>query len=324
MIKDLHLLLLDPARFLYEPDRPTSEDGKSVGLLFREHKLYGREREVTLITDAFCRVSEGRSEAFFINGFSGCGKSRLVDSLSARIDMCEGYVITYKFDEVSNERSLLEIISVFNDLCFLICKKSSPQSLLLTINNLVTEFGNDLSVLAHLLPNVKAFSPQFYATQSNEVQGNNDQVNLQSICFTLQRFMRVVSSSKNPVMLFLDDLQWCDCQALKLIESILCDPFGSSCLFFVGSYRSNEVHPSHEVFRLIRTLKEFDLPVTALRLEGLDPEDINTLVSDALCLFPRICEPLSNIVYQKTKGNVRLFFSYAHKVESKLTSFPTL
>jgi predicted ATPase len=38
-------------------------------------------------------------------------------------------------------------------------------------------------------------------------------------------------------------------------------------------------------------------------LEGLNPADLNSLISDALCMFPRICEPLSDIVFQKTKGN---------------------
>jgi len=45
------------------------------------------------------------------------------------------------------------------------------------------------------------------------------------------------------------------------------------------------------------------VPTTMMSLEGLQPKDLNTMVSDALCVFPRICEPLSDIVFQKTKGN---------------------
>jgi predicted ATPase len=40
-----------------------------------------------------------------------------------------------------------------------------------------------------------------------------------------------------------------------------------------------------------------------LSLEGLNPNVLNTMISDALCVFPRISEPLSHIVFQKTKGN---------------------
>eukprot|EP00985_Skeletonema_marinoi_P028325 scaffold24551_cov86-Skeletonema_marinoi.AAC.1 len=72
--KDIHLLLLDPDRFLFENDNQDTDD---VQLLYRTGKLYGRHKEKTLIADAFCRVSRGKSEAFFIGGFSGSGKSML-------------------------------------------------------------------------------------------------------------------------------------------------------------------------------------------------------------------------------------------------------
>ena len=332
VVKDLHLLLLDPTRFLFEHE-PTSENG-TIDLMFRKHKLYGREKELSLISDAFCRVSTGRSEAFFIEGYSGkskvgrfrfvwvlfptlctktytsllylyigSGKTRLVNSLTTRIEVCEGYVITHKFDEMSREHSLTDLISLFNDLCSLIHQKNSCQSLLLTVNALIEEFGTDLSVLAYLLPNVKVLAPQLQNEEQEEIM---DQMNLQSVCFILQRFFRVVSSKNHPVMLFLDDLQWCDSAPFKVIEAILCDPIGESCLFFVGSYRSNEVKPDHPVFPLMRSLRSFDVPVTVLSLKGLNPKDLNTLISDALCMFPRMTKPLSDIVFLKTKGNVRL------------------
>jgi predicted ATPase len=71
----------------------------------------------------------------------------------------------------------------------------------------------------------------------------------------------------------------------------------------VGTYRSNEVADDHEIFCLAQRLKSFGVPTTMLSLEGLNPKDLNTMISDALCIFPRISEPLSDIVYQKTKGN---------------------
>ena len=45
------------------------------------------------------------------------------------------------------------------------------------------------------------------------------------------------------------------------------------------------------------------MPTTMLSLEGLNPKDLNAMISDALCMFPRISEPLSDIIFQKTQGN---------------------
>ncbi|KAK1746263.1 hypothetical protein QTG54_002870 [Skeletonema marinoi] len=64
-------------------------------------------------------------------------------------------------------------------------------------------------------------------------------MNARSVCFTLLRFVRVVSSPRHPVMLFLDDIQWADSTALDVIHAILSDMMGS-CMFFVGTYRDNE------------------------------------------------------------------------------------
>jgi hypothetical protein len=68
VVKDLHLLLLDPLRFLFDKHGSNGV----VELDFREETLYGRDEEVTKIQEAFCRVSgDGHSEAIFIGGHSG-------------------------------------------------------------------------------------------------------------------------------------------------------------------------------------------------------------------------------------------------------------
>jgi predicted ATPase len=45
------------------------------------------------------------------------------------------------------------------------------------------------------------------------------------------------------------------------------------------------------------------MPTTMLSLEGLNPKDLNTMIFDALSTFPGISEPLSDIIFEKTKGN---------------------
>jgi len=63
VIADLHLALNDPEVFLFDLEGTISQ--------IRRGKLYGREKEIQQITDSFCRVSQGKNEAFFIGGYSG-------------------------------------------------------------------------------------------------------------------------------------------------------------------------------------------------------------------------------------------------------------
>eukprot|EP00985_Skeletonema_marinoi_P022322 scaffold14247_cov71-Skeletonema_marinoi.AAC.1 len=311
--EDLHLLLLDPDRFLFDNEVQSTENMK---LRYRKEKLYGRDKEETLITDAFCRVSRGKSEAFFIGGFSGCGKSMLVNTLRARVNVVGGYVIKHKFDALSQERSLSGVISAVNQLCLMLKDRNTPQKIALLANKLRDEFGADIALLARIVKNVKVLSPEFVSTAAAEEAGGGDKMNARSVGFTLSRFMRLVSSPKHPVLgkphvclsvmrllqLFLDDLQWAEDTALDVIHTFLSDTMGS-CMFFVGTYRDNEVHAGHAVFDLMKKLESSHVPTNKVSLTGLDREDLNTMISDALCLYPRICKSLSEVVMQRTKGN---------------------
>ncbi len=193
--KDLHLLLLDPDRFLFNTEQ--------MNLQYRKEKLYGRDKEEKLITDAFCRVSRGKSEAFFISGFSGCGKSMLVNTLRARVNAVGGYAIKHKFDDLSQERSLSGVIAALDQLCLMLKDRNTPPEIALLAKKLNDEFGADIALLARIVNNVMVLSPEFVSPARVEAEagaGGGDTMNVCSVGFILSRFMRLVSSPKHPVM----------------------------------------------------------------------------------------------------------------------------
>ena len=189
--EDLHLLLLDPDRFLFDNQNQNTDN---IALLYREGKLYGRDKEETLITDAFCRVSKGKSEAFFIGGFSGSGKSMLVNSLRDTVKAVGGYTIKHKFDPMSREEPLSGVISAFNQVCRMIKDTDRPA----IVKKLREEFGVDFSLLMRLLPSVSLLFPED-VSPAMRVEGGEAK-NARSVCFTLLRFVRVVSSPQHPIM----------------------------------------------------------------------------------------------------------------------------
>ena len=249
--KDLHMLLCDPECYLFDNHQVVSSSGPSSRLRIKEGKVYGRENEVSLITDAFCKVSSGKRVAFFIGGYSGSGKTMLVQSVKARVNAVGGYVLTRKIDEMSRERPFLDILSAFDNLCLLIRDENSPQALASIKDRLLFEFENDLFVLARLLPNVKLIVPQLDSL-TKEVQTEQINMNSYTVSFILQRFVRIVSSREKPIMLFLDDLQWAKSPALDLIYGILSDTRGSSCILFVGSYRDNGELTQNHIVSIIK------------------------------------------------------------------------
>ena len=207
--KDLHLLLLDPNRFLFDIDEKSSED---QSLRYRKNKLYGRDKEEKLITDAFCRVSRGNNEAFFIGGFSGCGKSMLVNTLKERVETVGGYVIKHKFDELSQERSLSGVISAVNQLCLMIKERNNHRYISVLTKKLRIEFGADLVFLARILQNISWICPEFVLPVTHEDPPGGDTMNARSVGFTLLRFLRLISSRENPItvsnLLLIDRLSY--------------------------------------------------------------------------------------------------------------------
>ena len=85
------------------------------------------------------------------------------------------------------------------------------------------------------------------------------------------------------LQLYLDDLQWADDTALDMIRTFLSDTMGS-CMFFVGTYRDNEIQVGHAVFDLMENLEISNVPTNKVSLTGLEQEDLNKMISDALCL----------------------------------------
>ncbi len=195
--KDLHLLLFDPDRFLFDKE-VNVDTSANMQLLYKKGKLYGRDIEESLVTDAFCRVSRGTSEAIFVGGFSGSGKSMLVNGLRSRVNMVGGYAIKHKFDAMSQKKPLWGVISAFNQICQMIKDRLTPRGLAVIAKQLRGEFGADFSLLMRLLPNVSLLSHEFVipATEEEAI----DTMNARSVCFTLLRFVRVVSSPRHPVM----------------------------------------------------------------------------------------------------------------------------
>jgi len=68
-----------------------------TGSFLIPQKLYGRESEVTALMNAFKRTSEGTSEMMLVSGYSGIGKTSVVNEVHKPIVAKRGYFIAGKF-----------------------------------------------------------------------------------------------------------------------------------------------------------------------------------------------------------------------------------
>lgn len=115
-------------------------------------------------------------------------------------------MIQYKFDALSQERSLSGVISAVNQLCVMLKERSSSGSLDKIGKMIGEEFGVDgMALLVRILPNVgelllNEFRGSLGVVAVVEDDGGGDTMNARSVGFTLLRFLRLVSSREHPVM----------------------------------------------------------------------------------------------------------------------------
>ena len=133
------------------------------------------------------------------------GKTRLVQTVGDDIRFAGGYFSERKFEEISSQSCLNVTLSAFDDILIQIAQLKSLEQRNAICSLLTVEFGSSFHFLAEILPSVRLLSSLDAAAISERQIDSN--VNIISLCFTLQRFMKVISASAGPGVLFLDDIQ---------------------------------------------------------------------------------------------------------------------
>jgi predicted ATPase/serine phosphatase RsbU (regulator of sigma subunit)/tRNA A-37 threonylcarbamoyl transferase component Bud32 len=258
-------------------------------------KLYGRTAESATLLATFERARRGASELLLISGYSGIGKSALVNEIHRQL-VRRGHFVAGKFDQLGRSVPYAPVAAACRDLIRLILTEST-QALDDWRRKIADAVGPNGQVLVDLVPELELVigkQPKLQELGPSEQQHRFELV--------FQNFLRVFTSAEHPLALFLDDLQWADPASLRLIHLILTNP-QSSHLLVIGAYRDNEVDPLHPLTVTLADLRKSGAVVGELKLRPLAIDDICQLLSDTLGLERRRVEPLAELSLRKTHGN---------------------
>ena len=259
-------------------------------------KLYGRAGEVEALLAAFERVARGGTELLLVTGFSGIGKTALVNEIHKPITRQRGYFIQGKFDQFNRSTPFSGWVLAFRDLIGQLLSESAAQQRQWR-TNLLAALGESGQVLIDVLPELEPLiGPQ---PPAPELAGAAVQ-NRFNLLF--RNFIAVFTTAAHPLVLFLDDLQWADLASLQLLQQLL-GGNQAGYLLVLGAYRDNEVSPAHPLLITLAELEHSGATVHTLTLAPLSPADIDHLIVDSLGGAPALAAPLSAWVYRITQGN---------------------
>ncbi|BAZ04741.1 AAA family ATPase [Calothrix sp. NIES-3974] len=257
-------------------------------------KLYGREREVGELLTVFARVSQGSCELMLVAGFSGIGKTAVVNEVHKPIVKQRGYFIKGKFDQFNRDIPFSAFVQALRDLMTQLLSESDAQ-LARWRKEILAAVGENGQVLIEVIPELEAIigSQPPVAELSGSALQNRFQV-------VFQRFISVFTTPDHPLVIFLDDLQWVDAASLELLK-LLMDSHGY--LLILAAYRDNEVSPIHPFILTVGELKKSQVMVNGITLTPLKFADVNDLVADTLHCPGELAQPLTELIFRKTQGN---------------------
>ncbi|MBN3899814.1 MAG: AAA family ATPase [Nostoc sp. NOS(2021)] len=257
-------------------------------------KLYGRETEISTLLQAFERVSLGATEMMLVAGFSGIGKTAVVNEVHKPIVRQRGYFIKGKYDQFQRNIPFSAFVQAFRDLMGQLLSESDAQ-IQQWRNQILEAVGENGQVIIEVIPELEIIIGE--QPPAIELSGTSAQ-NRFNLLF--QKFTQVFTSLEHPLVMFLDDLQWADSASLKLMQLLMAD---TSHLFLIGAYRDNEVNPAHPLMLTLSEIQKKQATINTITLAPLSKEQVNQLVADTLKCPETLAWTLSQLVYQKTQGN---------------------
>ncbi|NPT56109.1 trifunctional serine/threonine-protein kinase/ATP-binding protein/sensor histidine kinase [Paraburkholderia elongata] len=260
-------------------------------------KLYGRSQEVEALLDAFERVvKSGAPELVLVSGYSGIGKSSVVNELQQVLVPSRGLFAAGKFDQYKRDIPYSTLAQAFQSLIPPLLGKSEAE-LAAWRDALREALGPNAGLVVNLVPEVALIvgaPPPVPELPPQEAQRRFQHV--------LRRFVGVFARPEHPLALFLDDLQWLDVATLDLIEDLLTRSHPQN-LMLIGAYRDNEVTATHPLMRKLDAIKTAGGKVAEITLAPLAREHLEQLIGDALRCKPERVASLAQLVLDKTAGN---------------------
>jgi tetratricopeptide (TPR) repeat protein len=243
----------------------------------RTAPLIGRRIQWQHLQAAWRKAAEGYPHLVLLSGEAGIGKTRLCEELEAWVSR-QGMTTASARCYAAEGRLPYAPVTTW--------LRSEPfHANLLTLDPLF------LTEIARLLPELQAKRPDVpLPAELREA-------------WQRQRFFEALSRAllcaRQPLLLVLDDLHWCDSETLQWLHYLFrFAPYAR--LLLLGTVRAEEVHPGHDLVANLRTWQPEDL-VTELTLEPLGTSETISL-AEQVAGHP-LDESVINRLHHETEGN---------------------
>ncbi len=259
-------------------------------------KLYGRKKESDIIRNALKGVRSGSSEIVNVTGPSGIGKTTFITKVIRPLTGIKGLFITGKCDQLKMGIPYGPMIEAFRGLVMQILTESD-EVIEIWKESILDSVGPNARIIIDVIPEVELITgpqPDVPALGAEETKNRFNLV--------FAGFIRVFISSKRPLTIFIDDLQWVDAATITLFKYIIIGP-GIKYFFLVGAYRDDEISEYHTLRAFKDDLDKSGIKINTIKLMPLDVVEVAELITDTLKCSEDRAWQLAALAYQHSTGN---------------------
>ena len=277
------------------------------GKLHISSTLYGREKEVNHLQYLFESSAEGNKSTLLISGYSGSGKSALVETLQKAVLKKKGFFLKGKFDQISSGTPYSTFVQAFNELLHMIMTGDEVNRM--RWKKRITEaLGHSVKILTEFIPGLEELvgkMPEMPKLRGKEAQNRFN--------YEFVRFLKTLADKEHPLVIFVDDFQWADASSLKLFK-IIAENRDIEYVTLIGAYRKNEVDETHPLMIQMDELRSENIYFDEIDLKDLLYQDVHQLVSGALLTQQEDTTFLADLIYTKTKGNAFYIWQFLKSI----------
>lgn len=258
--------------------------------------LYGRADDLAAVDSVVGRVAAGATEAVFVTGTAGVGKTSFVGEIRRLASAQGALVLAGKFEQFRRDLPFSALLDALR--AHLGGLRALDAAALQTRRDaLRARLGELAPALAEVLPELSALvgpleRPRDLPPAESE----------RRLVLALTALLSALPTSGQPLVLFLDDLQWADPSSAVFVSAAITDPSLRSTLI-LGAWRAEEMHEGHAVARALRAAAAVGARVTALDLAPLAEPEIYALLRDAFERDDDDLRALSTLLHGWTGGN---------------------
>ncbi|MFC1571651.1 protein kinase, partial [Candidatus Margulisiibacteriota bacterium] len=271
-----------------------SED--RIGKLSYLIRFIGRQEELRVLREDYGLSRDGIGRLSLVSGLSGMGKTRLINELHPYVEKSQGIFVSGKCNKYGATLPYSPFVEAMTEYVEVIKRKPAVKREE-QIRKIKGELGELGGVITQFVPALEELIGPAPALVTLEAE--REKMRFFNVT---QDFLNAVASQENPLVIFLDDLQWTDLGTVELLR-FLVPQLLLSHILIIGSYRAEDVEASHPLIHLLDKMRKERIPFREISLRPFTVQETGQMIRETFGYQGEVPAELLETVQGLAKGN---------------------